>query len=362
MNFDQLGQSWRDENQTVSAEEHLEHHVKTTRSVERFTGSIFRRDLIESLVCLYLIYTFGSMLFNKGLIASTALPSVFVFGVVVNVLGSVYVCYRLNRARMSTPQPKVDAPMREYVETELTRVEKQMALLRSVHLWYLGPFYVGVNAMFLSYDGFCIEFVIAAAAVTALYAFIYAMNRHAESTSMRLIRDELTWMRDQLDEKEGTPPASYDPVAAGKETLRFVLRWFLILITVGVGGALLGWWLDVDYPKRSPFDAVRWHENQPEVRLNDEWFRLVSIDGVTADEIVEYCDWTYFQKSRKRFEEDLVEVLTHMGHEPDEAVTLVVSPLDGDEPVTLQNVPMSEKKRWRIKNAARLREEKTEAD
>lgn len=362
MNFDQLGQSWRDENQSVSAEDRLEQHVKTTRAVERFTGSIFRRDLIESLVCLYLIYTFGSLLFNKDLIASTALPSVFVFGVVVNVLGAVYVFYRMNRARLSTPQPKIDASMREYVGLELERGDQQIALLRSVHLWYLGPFYIGVNAMFLSYDAFCAEFVVAAAIVTALYAFIYALNQLAISTGMTALRDELSWVRDQLDGKDSEPPEEHDPAAVAKVSLRFVYRWFAILLTIGVGGFLLLWWLDVEYPKRSPFDAIRWKEDKPEVRLGDEWFRLDSIDGVTAGEIVEYCDWAYFQKSRKRFEEDLVEVLTRMGHEPGDTVTLVVSPLDTDEPITLENVPMSEEKRWMIKNAARLREENIEAD
>jgi hypothetical protein len=53
-----------------------------------------------------------------------------------------------------------------------------------------------------------------------------------------------------------------------------------------------------------------------------------------------------------RFEEDLVEVLTRMGHEPKDTVRLVVSPLGSRTTRTLENVPMTDANRWVIKNAA----------
>ncbi|MFT5322570.1 MAG: CubicO group peptidase (beta-lactamase class C family) [Planctomycetaceae bacterium] len=79
-----------------------------------------------------------------------------------------------------------------------------------------------------------------------------------------------------------------------------------------------------EYPKKSPFNAVRWQETQPEVRLGKEWFKPVSLNKIPAAEIVAFSQETYGDQWRKRFEEDLVELLTRMKHPPQDKVTLVV--------------------------------------
>jgi hypothetical protein len=38
--------------------------------------------------------------------------------------------------------------------------------------------------------------------------------------------------------------------------------------------------------EKSSFAAVRWQGSQPKVRVGDEWFKLVSLDGIAASEIV----------------------------------------------------------------------------
>jgi CubicO group peptidase (beta-lactamase class C family) len=111
-----------------------------------------------------------------------------------------------------------------------------------------------------------------------------------------------------------------------------------------------------DYPKKSPFAAVRWNESQPEVQLDGEWFKLESLDEFPAAEIVTFSQRTYGNKWQKRFEEDLVEVLVGMGHEPKDTVQLVVSPLGSSMTRTLEGVPMTEANRRAIFKAARARE------
>ena len=74
--------------------------------------------------------------------------------------------------------------------------------------------------------------------------------------------------------------------------------------------------------------------------------------AIAAEDIVAFSWRTYVDKWRKRFEEDLVEVLTRMGHEPKDTVRLVVSPLGSSETRTLEDVPMTEANRWAIFNAA----------
>lgn len=360
MNFDQLGQSWRDENEAAvseapAEEKRLEQYVVTTRATERFAARIFRRDLIETAACLFVIYSFGSMLWKE--VAAAALPTVLAASAVINILGAIHVIYQLYRARAMTPAPRIDASMREYCDSEIKRVERQIAMLRSVHIWYLGPFYVGVLLIFFSIDGLCVEFAIATAVVTALYAFIYALNRSVAATAMKDLRDQLVWLRDSLGSSTAPVGEFPGPVDHSKTAKRFAFRWFFALLAVGIGGIAVGWWFDVEYPKRSPFDAVRWQGETPEVRLEEDWFRLVSIDGVPIDEILAFSKRNYYAKWRMRFEEDLFEVLTRMGHEPNSTVRLVVTPLDTGEQIEREAVPMTEVKRWAIKRAAAARED-----
>jgi CubicO group peptidase (beta-lactamase class C family) len=108
----------------------------------------------------------------------------------------------------------------------------------------------------------------------------------------------------------------------------------------------------VEYAKQSPFAAVRWKQSHPEVEVGGEWFKLVSLDEIPASEIVTFSKRNYGDLWRKRFEEDLVELLTRMGHPLRDKVTLVVQPPDSTETQTLDDVPMTEANRWAIKSAA----------
>ena len=111
-----------------------------------------------------------------------------------------------------------------------------------------------------------------------------------------------------------------------------------------------------DYPKKSPFAGVRWQESQPEVKIGEEWFKLVSLNALPASEIVAFSKRTYEDKWRKRFAEDLVELLTRMGHPPRNKVTLVVQALTSSETRTLEDVPMTDANRRAIYRAAQARE------
>ncbi|WP_417386022.1 hypothetical protein [Gimesia sp.] len=86
---------------------------------------------------------------------------------------------------------------------------------------------------------------------------------------------------------------------------------------------------------------MRWQASQPEVKLGNEWYQLLSLNGIAASEIVDFSKQTYDAKWQKRFEEDLVELLTRMGHPPADSVTLEVQSLDSSEKQTLKEVPMT---------------------
>jgi CubicO group peptidase (beta-lactamase class C family) len=110
------------------------------------------------------------------------------------------------------------------------------------------------------------------------------------------------------------------------------------------------------FPKKSPFAAVRWQESLPEVKVGDEWFTLVSLNGIAASDIIAFSRKTYGDKSQKRFEEDLVELLSRMGHPPQDKVKLVVQSLFSLETRIFEDVPMTEENRRAIYDAATARE------
>ena len=107
--------------------------------------------------------------------------------------------------------------------------------------------------------------------------------------------------------------------------------------------------------EKSPFAAVRWQRSQPEVKVGDEWFKLLSLNGIPVSEIVDFSRQNFGKKWQMRFEEDLVELLTRMGHPPGDTATLVVQSPNSSEPRTLKDVPMTAANRWAIKSAGDAR-------
>ena len=60
-----------------------------------------------------------------------------------------------------------------------------------------------------------------------------------------------------------------------------------------------------------------------------------SIDGIPIEEIMSFSRKQYGSNARKRFTEDLVEVLSKMGHDPDWEVALELQLHDG-QPKTVR--------------------------
>jgi hypothetical protein len=105
---------------------------------------------------------------------------------------------------------------------------------------------------------------------------------------------------------------------------------------------------DKRYVKLSPFSAVRWRESTPEVKVKDVWYELVAIDDIEVKEVVKFCKEKEENLWKKRFEEDLVEMMARMGHEPSEKVTLKVRDLKTGKPEVLKDVPNTHENRRAI--------------
>ncbi len=83
------------------------------------------------------------------------------------------------------------------------------------------------------------------------------------------------------------------------------------------------------YAKVTPYTGVRWKNDRPIVQVNGRWADLVSINGIPIERIMEFAQREFRDKARKRFAEDLVYLLSLMGHDPDWEVTLGLKTASG---------------------------------
>lgn len=104
-----------------------------------------------------------------------------------------------------------------------------------------------------------------------------------------------------------------------------------------------------DYPTLSPFSAVRWRGLVPRVEVDGNWYELLAIDDIEARRIVAFCQTADKKDWKKRFEEDLVEILARMRHDVGKTVKLKLRQLDVEKTETVkEEVPLTEENRSAI--------------
>lgn len=344
------------------------------RSQRNFQAVIFWRDVSEVAVALLLI----PIWFYLG--AVTDSPWTWYLTVPVLVWMAAFMLIYRRKHKLKQTEP--GEPLIHCVQDSVYEVESQIWLLRNIFWWYLLPPSISISAFFvhsgwLSREGgwlsafFFVFFGIGILAI--IYTSIYFQNQKAVRLKLEPRRRELLSLLANLQE-ESTGDGADDPIslpglpfteesfqASCGSPVRLAIGLIGFVLILGFLGYAIDYAIDnnfsqqtdEDYPKRSPFAAVRWQESQPEVKLDDEWFKLVSLNELPVSEILAFSQQTYGDLWIKRFEEDLVEILTRMGHPPRKTVKLVLQPLTSTEPQVRENVPMTEANRQAIREAAR---------
>ncbi len=78
------------------------------------------------------------------------------------------------------------------------------------------------------------------------------------------------------------------------------------------------------YAKLAPYASLRFAGSTPQVQHEGKWLDLVRIDDVAVVDLFAFCQREEGALAKKRFAEDLVEMLTRMGSAPASTVTLVL--------------------------------------
>ncbi len=107
------------------------------------------------------------------------------------------------------------------------------------------------------------------------------------------------------------------------------------------------------FAKVAPFTGVRWEsdQDQPLVQIRREWIRLTAIDCIPVEKLMQTARDAFGDKARKRFAEDLPELLAAAGHNPGWTVTLTLDRGDGKGPVPFEEA-MTEAKRDEVRDTA----------
>ncbi|MCA8999914.1 MAG: hypothetical protein KDA80_23160 [Planctomycetaceae bacterium] len=353
------------------------------RQRQDFQSQMFWRDVSEIGLAILMIPGWIVL----GITAS--LPWTWYLSVPVFVWWVGFMLYY--RWRLKLPESQPDDSLRQCVEHSLAEHEHQIWLLRNVVWWYLLPPMVTCLAFFAQVifatdvplvppGGWSdilarwLVFSWLSLFVIAIYYFVYAINQHAVRSQLEPRRQELLALLTSLQEESASEvPGEYPILTSGvyqacsRRRVVFAAILGLGILAFGLVSILyVGYRLDQqdslerrrDYPLLSPFEAVRWPNSHPEVQVNGEWFRLISVNGLSTHEILEFSRHTYGPLWQKRFEEDLVELLSRMGHPPGDSqylATLEVESLTTMERKVLKDVPMTAEKRFAIKSAARRR-------
>lgn len=362
MSPDDFKQAWQTQSSqtrlTIDADLLL---TQVQRNQQDFTATIFWRDVREvgtSLLMVPVWFFLGAWL---------SLP--WTWYLVVPALLWIAGFMLVDRIRHRREPPEPGEPLQQTAESLLTQVEHQIWLLQNILWWYLLPPTVALLA-FLGHvawqersDGWwaALIAVMQAAFVVIVYAGIYWLNQRAVRDELEPRRQELLTLLTSLgDETTGGEYAMATSVgsvrARGKTWRSLFVAGLSVVALAALSAAAHFAGQEGEYPKRAPYTAIHWEGDEPVVKIGDEWFELVSLEGIAAEDIVAFSRRTYGNKWQKRFEEDLVEVLSKMGHEPKDTVRLVIRPLGSSETRTLEDVPMTEANRRAIYKAARARE------
>lgn len=193
MNFDDLRTSWADTNaERASAAERERLVVRVCRKTEQFRGRILRRDLLETLACVFVAWGFGREVIEPAISFFERL------GAVVLVAAAVFIAIRINAARLYTPAAGIDAPVRDFCGREIDRLDGQIRLLRSVLCWYLGPLMLGVTLRSFGRHAWNPEFFVESAVFAAASLLLWWLNRSVAGGKLTDLRNELAQLAAEL--------------------------------------------------------------------------------------------------------------------------------------------------------------------
>ena len=185
MNDDDLKKLWRQQPLRAPALSPAQVISAMQNKTTQLRRTLLARDVRELLACVIVGVIFGIYFFiNRAPIAR--------LGALITVAGSIFIAWKILRARRTTPPAKPDATVVESLRAELHSVRTQSQLLRSVSWWYLLPLTVGTLVFVWGMPFNNLVFKVVFTLVTlALDVFVYRLNQRARSRQLLPVEAQL---------------------------------------------------------------------------------------------------------------------------------------------------------------------------
>ncbi|MEQ9460764.1 MAG: hypothetical protein RIG82_07425 [Phycisphaeraceae bacterium] len=379
MERDPLQEAWRAHSSEMRVTADHEALLREVRRNQRYLDAMLRaRDYREVGVGLLLIPVwFGMTLLLDETLWTWYLGIPGFLWLVVFML--------VFRLRYGKSRVQADDALVDQVKEALRQVEDQMWLLRHVLWWYILPLLVPmlvwlVHLGWVMSDSGVIETVVFTVMMlvflVGLNVFVYWLNQRVVRSELAPRRDELVALLESLevtDEEEESVMRKRDGRFGFGGYLSMILAaCALSALVLPVGLAATDWVRSaiadeeftadsllrtegVGYPRVSPFEAIEWGEAEddviPRVKVDGVWYFLGSIHMVTVSDLVAFSRETFGDRWQKRIDEDLVEVLSKMGHPPGETVLLRMVSVEETEFVSVEVLMTEENRRaiWRAR-------------
>lgn len=187
MNLDNYAQLW----QSQLPPELSTDLKRVHRDGERLDRQLFRRDLRELLATAVVVIGFSAIL----LLGNDWLTRL---GAGLTLVGCGLTFWLLLSARRLARIP-ADSPLREQLQAELVRLDRQILLLRKVLWWYLLPLLGGAVLVFAGLSGLWWWSLGYALAVLMFGAWIWRLNQRAWRRELWPQRQRLAELIDRLD-------------------------------------------------------------------------------------------------------------------------------------------------------------------
>lgn len=110
--------------------------------------------------------------------------------------------------------------------------------------------------------------------------------------------------------------------------------------------------------ERSPFTKVTCLWDAVTVEYDGHTYKLVSIEGISAKQLLEFCRREYGLQWKKRFSENLVgQVLTPLGKQPSDHLSLVLEELQTGKTKSIAKAPLTRENRQAVYQSRNARED-----
>ncbi len=150
--------------------------VSLNKKIVQYERSILKRNIRE------ITAAFIVMIINIFYFIRIPFPMAKA-GAAIIILSCIFISAKLVYANR-IKQTGIQNDIKSHLEYCLEKINKQIALLESVWLWYLLPFYAGVLVFYFAFPLSIINKIIFSVTVTVLYVIIYFINKR---TSKRVL-------------------------------------------------------------------------------------------------------------------------------------------------------------------------------